>query len=212
MPRVSKGVIDADVPVCQGIKECLIISKKCLEGINEKGNMTTYGMPALILLCTVIDAIGAYFEGGFHSEGHQYPTSIDFSDRMKMAHYKSFYDEVVLNKKWGGRYGAYLRSSIMTSQGFNDNLCKPYRNRALHTVMLQSNCFIDIIHQRAKYRIFEKTTIEQKLSDKKTGTTCDDKLILINEYSYVYLEPLYNFLHICFLRLLRKLHIKYDNL
>lgn len=212
MSRVSKVVMDADVSVCQGIKECLIISKKCLEGIDEKGNMTTYGMPALILLCSVIDAIGAYFDGGFHSEGHQYPTSIDFSDKMKTTHYKAFFDDVILSKKWGGRYGTYLRSSIITSQAFIDYLCKPYRNRALHTVMLQSNCFIDIIHRRAKYRIFEKTTIEQKLSDRITGTTCDDKSILINEYSYLYLEPLYNLLHICFLRLLRKLHIEYDNL
>lgn len=174
------------------------------------GSGITYGMPSLILLCTVIDAIGAYFEGGFHSEGHQYPTSTDFSVGMKMAHYKAFYDEAVLNKRWGGKYGSYLRSSIKTSQDFLDCICKPYRNRALHTVMLESNCFIDILPRRSKYRIFEKTTKEKFVSEKRTGTTCDDKTIVTNVYSYIYLEPLYNFLHICFLRLLRKLHIKYS--
>ena len=46
------------------ISENLIIAKYCLETPQKEGELGCYGMPALILLSSIIDTVGTFYRNG----------------------------------------------------------------------------------------------------------------------------------------------------
>ena len=110
------------------IHECLEIAKMCIEKQkDDKGSC--YGMPALILLCDVIDSIGSYFVNGSYEV-----LKDNFKGIGSKTHYSEFYDAFtdILSKEISKSDFCEGSNSIVIA----------YRNRSIHNSGLNPNCFI----------------------------------------------------------------------
>ena len=194
----SGTLVDEDV--CSYMCENLIVAKTCLDGLDKK----KYGFPALVLIMSVIDSIGAYFENGTQLplSGHTLPMNTDFSKKMKSLHFVAFYNGVTANN-WGGKYLKDIIKKFPKSSDFVDKLCRPYRNRSTHTNILEENHFI-VKSSRSKYVIYkEASSFISHVNS--TGTTISNGINVT--CCYLYLEPLYNFTKLCFEQLMASLNI-----
>ena len=125
---MSKYNKDVNALVRDSIHECLEIAKICIEKQkDEKGNC--YGMPALILLCDVIDSIGSYFTKGFYEV-----LKDNFKGIGSGTHYSEFYDAFT------DIMGKEINKSDFCDG--SNSIVLAYRNRSVHNSGLNPNCFI----------------------------------------------------------------------
>ena len=125
---MSKYNNDVNALVRDSIRECLYVAKKCIERRKDE-NENCYGMPALILLCDVIDSVGCYFINGSYEA-----LKSNFKGVGSGTHFDVFYDAFadILNKEINKREFCDSKKSIVIV----------YRNRSMHNSGLASNYFI----------------------------------------------------------------------
>ena len=160
---MSKYNKDVNALVRDSIHECLDISKMCIEKQkDEKGNC--YGMPALILLCDVIDSIGCYFINGSYEA-----LKGNFKGVGSGTHFDVFYDAFadILDKEINKSEFCDGQKSIVIA----------YRNRSMHNSGLAPNCFITTKGEK----LYEQNDIDKEyfLDIKRLYdivVTCNEKL------------------------------------
>lgn len=118
---------DVNALVYDSIQECIEMAKMCIETTKSGGGC--YGMPALILLCAAIDAMGSFYD----ESGNYQHLKEDFKGMGNGCHYKEFYNAFV---------------GVLASEISEDDFCSGkhsvvcYRHNSIHNSGLFKNCLI----------------------------------------------------------------------
>ena len=115
--------------VYDSIQECLDAARICIKTNKDGKQDNCFGIPALILLCCVIDSIGSFYQ----KSSFEHPLS-KFKGITKGCHFHDFYNAF---------------SNVLKEHISKEDFCKgqhsilvAYRNRSVHNTGLYDNCFI----------------------------------------------------------------------
>lgn len=126
------------------IRENLIIAKYCLTTTKKEGETGCYGMPALLLLSSIIDIIGTFYRNGKYED----ISIVEVSSNKCLGPTSHHFNEY--RKKFVG--------NLCSKQDFLKYIYEYSRCKAVHNGLLYPNVFISCSKSKVIMRTVDNNT------------------------------------------------------